>query len=331
MQTVKPYVKNSGDILHVYLGGTHWCVDDTNGPGNEADTSKGQADVSRARADTSDVPDNAETDVMGHGKGAETYLSPGGTKRSVRETDSIGSHADALTGQTDALGVEMNVTKSANETVNVRKLRIRWKTQNLLYKPEIATAKPIGLWRAVSADDIHVYIPLNAPVAAPSRNFVFGQVESRDELIVVSVEGERAGGCDGRRNGGSGDDGRSGSEGGTTSGGSIDSVRVNEALLAVGSQHMRQTRRTRDGNIPVSSGPPIKCSERPYRVARRKRQHGRIKTASIKVSQTQNGETTHLERARATQLRGNHLMGCWEVHRTRRQRGRMKIGPKNIS
>ena len=65
---------------------------------------------------------------------------------------------------------------------------------------------------------------MNTPVAAPSQNFVFGQVESGDKLIAASVEGKRAGRGDGRRNGGGGDDGQSGSKGGTTSGGSVDSV-----------------------------------------------------------------------------------------------------------
>ena len=55
-------------------------------------------------------------------------------------------------------------------------------------------------------------------------------------VIVPNAEGERA--CDGDRNGNSSDNGGDGGEGGTTSGSSVDSVRVNSALLAVKSQYM---------------------------------------------------------------------------------------------
>ena len=89
---------------------------------------------------------------------------------------------------------------------------------------ETVTHEPTRQWKRVSIGDGDVYVPLNMPVAAPSRNFVFGQVESGDEPIAASVEGKRAGRGDGRQNGGGGDDGRSGSEGSTTSSGSVDSV-----------------------------------------------------------------------------------------------------------
>jgi len=49
--------------------------------------------------------------------------------------------------------------------------------------------------------NLQQYIPQNAPVVVietPNRIFVFGEVESGDEPIVASVEGERAGDGDGR-------------------------------------------------------------------------------------------------------------------------------------
>ena len=325
-QTVELYVENGGDM---YLGGTHWRVDDTNGPGNEADTSKGQADVSRARADTSDGPNNTETDVMGHGKGAETYLSPGGTKRGVRETDSVGSHADALTGQTDALGVEMNATKPADKTEIVRMHRNRSKPRNSPYTLQNETFKRIYRWRTVSVGDGGVYIPLNAPIETASRTFAFGRLESGEEAIAPrDVEGERAVEGDGDRDG---DDGGVGDLDDTTSGGDVDSKRVKAALLAGDSQRMRQNRRTRNGDLPMSSVPPIRLAERPNGLTIRRRRRGRIKIEPIKVNPAQEVEMTYRIRARAAQPPANDPACRYGVHTPRRQRGRIKTEPRNVS
>ena len=86
-----------------------------------------------------------------------------------------------------------------------------------------------------------MYAPWNAPVEAlgtANRTFAFGEVESRDEAIAPSVESERAGDGDGD---GYGDDGGDGDVGDTTSGGGVDSKRVETALLAGRSQYMRQS------------------------------------------------------------------------------------------
>ena len=72
---------------------------------------------------------------------------------------------------------------------------------------ENTTPKPADRWRKVSAEEINVYIPWDAPVEALGRMFEFGQVEGRDEAIAPSVEGERACDGDGDRNGDDGDDG----------------------------------------------------------------------------------------------------------------------------
>ena len=80
-----------------------------------------------------------------------------------------------------------------------------------------------------------MYIPWNAPVEALGRTLVFGEAESGVEAIAPMVKGENVGVGIGDR------DGNDGDGDGTTSGGSVDLTRVNEALLAGKSQHMRQT------------------------------------------------------------------------------------------
>ena len=84
-----------------------------------------------------------------------------------------------------------------------------------------------------------MYAPWDVPIEVSKTTgqwIVFGRVKSGDMAIVPNIEGEGAG--DG------GDDGGDGDEGSTTSGGSIDSVRVNSVLLAVKSQYMHQSQRT---------------------------------------------------------------------------------------
>ena len=86
-----------------------------------------------------------------------------------------------------------------------------------------------------------MYIPWNGPVEAlstVSRTIVSIQVKSRGDAI-KDVKDDQAGIED--KTGGNGDSKQNGGMDGTTSSVSIDSMRVNEALLAVGSQHMHQT------------------------------------------------------------------------------------------
>ena len=75
------------------------------------------------------------------------------------------------------------------------------------------------------------------PVEALVQTFEFRLVESAGEAIAPSVEGERAGDGDGNQ------DGDICGVDGTMSGSSVDSIRVNKALLAVESQYMCQSRR----------------------------------------------------------------------------------------
>ena len=221
---------HSGRIPHVRLGGTSCHAGDANCLGNRADTSRYQPDGLRGLTDGSgglmdalNALNKAEMAGMSHGEGASTYLSIGDTKCLVTETDGIETRADASIGRGDIPSVETETETAENDSTNVR-CRIDSKTRNSPYTLENETPKRSYRWRKVSAGDGDVYVPLNTPVAAPSQNFVFGQVKSGDKPIVASVEGKRAGGGDGRRNGGGGDNGRSGSKGSTMSGGSVDSI-----------------------------------------------------------------------------------------------------------
>ena len=100
------------------------------------------------------------------------------------------------------------------------------------------TAKPIGQWRGVSASCTDVHVPLSVPIDTASRNFVFGQLESGDEAIAPSLEGERVIEGDGDQSGGDGDDG-DGDD--TESSGSVDSQRVEGVRLSTESQYTRQS------------------------------------------------------------------------------------------
>jgi len=105
----------SGGVPRVRLGGESWRADNVNGPRGQADVSKGQADElegwtdeSRAQADASNMPNKAKMDVVSHRTGAGTYLSTGDAKRTVDETDGIGSHADASSSHRDTLNTSNN-------------------------------------------------------------------------------------------------------------------------------------------------------------------------------------------------------------------------------
>jgi len=208
-----------------------------------------------------------------------------------------------------------------NKAETVRTCQNESKTQDSPYTTKVATPKPTSRWKQVSAGDTDMYVPWNAPVEAlgtASRRITFGQAESGDEAIVPSVKSERAGewnGGDGRQNGDIGD------VDGTTSGGDIDSKRVEAALLAVGSQHMCQSRRTQNNDLPMSSWPPIQHAERPYGLVRRQRRRGRLKIKRINISQTPEVETTYLGRAHTTQPPGNIPNQAYGIVRPRRRCG----------
>ena len=125
-------------------------------------------------------------------------------------------------------------------------------------------------------------MPCNVPVeplGIVSQVFALGRVKSANEPIAMIVESEMAGGSDDERNGGN-----SGVDG-TTSSGNVDSMRVKTMQLAAGSQHMCQSHRMQDRDLPVSSGPPIYPPENPYWTTGRQQQCARIKIKVRNVNQ----------------------------------------------
>ena len=74
---------------------------------------------------------------------------------------------------------------------------------------------------------------------------------------------EKAGNGEGDRNRGNGD------VDGTTSGSSVDSIRIEASQLATKSHHIHYSRRTQDQDLPVSSGPPIYYAGRPNGLVKR--------------------------------------------------------------
>ena len=125
--TVEPYVDDGDTSPLVHIGGTNWCAGSVKGPGCQMDgsdcqtgMSSSQVDAPRAQMDAPSTLNKAETDVMDHRDGVGTYLSVGDSKRDVRETDGVGSHADMPTGQTDTPRVETDTNIAANTTENVR-------------------------------------------------------------------------------------------------------------------------------------------------------------------------------------------------------------------
>ena len=81
-----------------------------------------------------------------------------------------------------------------------------------------------------------MYILVDGLIKPASRTFVFGEVKSTGEAIAPIVEGQRAGKGEDDQNGDNGD------MDGMTSGGSINSMRVEAALLAGKSQRMHYSR-----------------------------------------------------------------------------------------
>ena len=99
---------------------------------------------------------------------------------------------------TDTYSIEAEMETTENEGGNVRKGRIDLRTRDSPYTVEIETSKHTYHWRKVSAEDMDVYVLVDAPIETASRTFVFGEAQSGDEAIAPSVEGERAGNGGGR-------------------------------------------------------------------------------------------------------------------------------------
>ena len=119
---------------------------------------------------------------------------------------------------------------------------------------------------------------------------------------------------------------------GTTSGGSVNLIQVEAAQLATKSQHIRYSRRTQDQGLPVSSGPPTYCAERPNGLVKHRRRRNHIKIEPTKVNSAQNGKTAHLLGcAHAAQPCGNPPKHSYGVIEPKRRRRRIKFEPTNVN
>ena len=144
----------------------------------------------------------------------------------------------------DAHSVGNETKMTANDSRNIRMRQMIEKSRNSPYTDEIATSKPTNRWKQVSNGNSDV------------------KVERAGEVIVPSVDDETAGDSDGNPNGGD----RDGSDGdGMASGSSIDSSRVKAVQLAGESQHACRRQRSGHRDSPVSSRPPIRPTNHPYR------------------------------------------------------------------
>ena len=94
---------DGGRIPCVCLGGMRMRPGDMDGPGRRMDMSRGQVDASRAQTDAPsalNMSNSTETAAISHGDGAGMYLSAGGAKHLVYETDGAGTHChDPVTPQ----------------------------------------------------------------------------------------------------------------------------------------------------------------------------------------------------------------------------------------
>ena len=117
--SVEPYVEDGELSACVCLGGMRCHVGDANRLGNRADASSYQVDGLGGLTDAPSTSNGAETEVIGHGEGAGTYLATGDTKHGGEEMDGVRSHTDASTRHTDTQSIEMHVINPANVPKNV--------------------------------------------------------------------------------------------------------------------------------------------------------------------------------------------------------------------
>ncbi|KIM60004.1 hypothetical protein SCLCIDRAFT_1217263 [Scleroderma citrinum Foug A] len=98
-----------------------------------------------------------------------------------------------------------------------------------------------------------------------------------------------------------------------TSGGSVNSVQVEAAQLA------------------VSSGPPTYCAECPNGLIKRHCRRDHIKTEPTKINSAQNGKTAHLGCTHAAQPCRNPPKHSYGVVEPKRRRHRIKFEPTNVN
>ena len=260
---------SDGEGAGTYLDarGAKRVVDARDGIGSQSDMSSGHSDMPSTETDVNRSANAMENVSIPRIKEKPPDIPMEITRGHPDEPDGCGNSADTSSMQTDAHSIGEETETAANETENVRKRQKEARIQNSPETIENGMPEHTDRWRQVGIGDASVYVPWNMPLEAlgtTNRMFAFGEVESAGKAIAPIVEGERDGDGNCGQNRGDSDDERDGDGDGTTSGGSVDSTRVNEALLAGKSQHTRQDRRIRDRNLPVSSRPPIRPADRPY-------------------------------------------------------------------
>ena len=303
----------------------------TNGCANETDGSSHHPGTLNMRTHAIAPADEAGN-IRTHQNKQKRPNSPAGSATSHSEDpNAFRNHADMSGTRTDGHSVTNDTKPAENALKNVRKRQMDSKMQNSPYAPENGTPKSTYRRRKVSAGSIDVYIPLNASIMPQSRNFVFGQVEGGDGVMVVRELEERVGNGDGNRNGGDSD------VNSTTSSISTDSMRVNTAQLAAESQQMRSSQKSRIHDLPVLSIPPIQptnYAECLYGPARRQRRRGTLKIERLndkKSANPQTIETAHLECASTAQPHRKASNRAHRVNRPSRRRGRLKVNTTKVS
>ena len=215
-----------GDGAGTYLdaGGAKRVIDATVGVGSHADASNGHMDVPSIQTNALTTA-NAKETISTPRKRPKPPDSPSrSAKWTPDEPDGCGSHADASSVRTDAHCGGNETETAANETERVRTCQIGSKAQYSPGTRETTTPKRPRRWKRVSAGDIDVYVPSNAPIevlGTASRRIVFGRVKSGGKAIAPSVESETAGDGD---SDGYGDNGDVGNVDDTTSGGDTNSM-----------------------------------------------------------------------------------------------------------
>ena len=300
------------------------CANKSNGCGNPVETSTGYREVPSVETDRETTANVTETVRIPQIEPKMQNLPAGAERRCTGVADGFRSHADTLTTRKDTHTTANDAGTAENVSRNIRSRQNCPKTKSSPNVDGFATPKRADQQRWVSADGINVKLPLDEVLDTASRKIVFGRVESGDMVITPSVEGERAGDGDGDRDGDDSD------SDGTTSGDGVDSTRVNAAQLAVGSQHLHQSRRTQTENLPASSRPSTYSAYSPYGHVRRCRRRGRIKFEAANVSIAQERKIAYWIRARAAQPPANALKCRREVYRPRRHRGCIKFELTNV-
>ena len=118
--SIEPESTDSGEILHVCLGGTCWRVCDVEGLGDRADGSSCKTDGARCQTDALRASNRPEMAVLSHSEGVGTYLGARGVKHDPDKPDGCGNLADMSSMHTDAHSDGDKSETSANVRINVR-------------------------------------------------------------------------------------------------------------------------------------------------------------------------------------------------------------------